>query len=1200
MRSYFKIRLLYFSFFGTALFAQTPVEYSLAVPTNTYQPAGVVKGPDGNLWYTKLGTGSDPVTGNPVASIGHIPTGGAPPVEFAIPSITIAGALSQPTPQGIAAGPNSTLWFTSPVTGSIGSVTTSGSFSTPLVTQYAPYSQPQWIVLGPDNQHMWFTDLGYIAFGAYPPSIGSIDTATNQVITFALPNPNSLPGVITVGPDSALWFIDYGTDAATGSIPQPSIGTLTTSGAIKEYQLTNSHTLGAQNFIAAGPDGALWFTTSDGYIGRITTAGALSYYPVPIPVGSTTTAAQGIVTGPDNAIWFAQESTNANTAVTSGQIGRFTPATAVFQQFAIPTPNDGQSPDPLAITVGPDNALWFTDNAANALGTVQPPFYLTCSYPGITAVNELYTASCVAANGVEPYTYSFIAAGTQPPPGLANAINPQTGNISGTPTTAGTYSFAAQATGSSGNTATLPLSLSVAPPLSISCNFLSVAAPQVGVPYLATCTASGGLPTYAFSISLGQLPGGLTLNVVSGVISGTPTQYGVIAPFTVQVSDSSLHTASQSVAGINILPPLLTISCRLSTLAEVGIAYSEGCTAKGGVPPYNFVLSTGSLPTVTDPNTGIVTGVLLNATTGAITGTPPVGTAGSYSFTVSVSDSGQRVQEPAQTVYTPQNSLTVLNPVLGVDCKFTTAAQVGRLYSTNCVVSNGTPPYAFSISQGSLPAALTINASTGVISGAPTAAGTTSFTVKVTDSESPIQTATQIVPRFAVEPNVLTIVTSTLPSGYVDTPYSANPTAAAGVQPLSWSVSAGTLPAGLSLNSTTGAVTGTPTAAGSSSFTLQVKDSTHTPQVTSQEFTVTMAGPVAPNYSEYPLPSQTGVFSIVTGPDGALWFTTADQSSGNQIGRITTGGIVTVEYPSPNALAAIAGGAGIAVGPDGTLWFAETDSDRIGQLTTSGASLDFGVPTANAKPQQIVVGADGALWFTEQGTSKIARLTTTDGVREYPTLTVASGPLGIVAGPDEALWFTEQSADRIGRITTAGVVTEYPIPTASSGPSGIAVGPDGALWFTETASAKIGRISITGAFSEYATPTAASGPQAITAGADGALWFTELAANQIGRITTDGVITEYPIPTAASGSQTIALGPDGAIWLGENAANKIARFNFVPQLSISCTVSTAALKVGDVYSAACSSTGGIEPLHLQAIRRVFTPWGGFESRHWSH
>jgi streptogramin lyase len=1173
--------LLCFLLFGAAVFAQTPAEYSLAVATNTTQPAGVAKGPDGNLWYTKQGTGSDPSTGNPIASVGYIPTSGGPPVEFAIPAITIAGALSQPNAQGIAAGPNGTLWFTSPITGSIGSVTTSGSFSTPLVTQYAPYSQPQWIVLGPDNEHLWFTDLGYIAFGAYPPSIGSIDAATNQIVTFALPNPNSLPGVIAVGPDAALWFIDYGTDAATGTNPQPSIGTITTSGSIKEYPLTNGHTLNAQSFITAGPDGALWFTTSDGYIGRITTAGSLTYYQIPVPGGSTSTVGQGIVTGPDSAIWLAQESTDASTAQTSGQIGRFTPATGVFQQFPIPTQSGGQSPNPLAIVVGPDNGLWFTDYATNSLGAIQPPFHVTCSYPASAAVNELYTGSCSAANGVEPYTYSFIpgsgAGGTPPPPGLANAINVQSGNISGTPTAAGTYSFAAQATDSAGQTTTFPLTVSVAPPLSLSCNFSSVAAPQVGVPYFATCTASGGLPAYAFSISAGQLPSGLTLNAVSGAISGAPTQYGIITPFTVQASDSGGHTASDSIMGINVLPPVLTISCRLSTLAEVGVAYSEGCTAKGGVPPYNFTLSTGSLPTVTDPNTGIVTGVKLGAATGAISGTPPAGTAGAYSFTVSVSDSGQKVQEPAQTAYTPQNNLTVLNPVLGIDCRFTAAAQVGRHYSTSCLVSNGTPPYTFSISKGSLPATLTIASGTGVISGMPTAAGTTSFTVKVTDSESTPQTAIQIVPRFVVEPTVLTIVTASLPNGFVNTPYSGNPIAEAGVPPFSWSVSAGTLPAGLHLNATTGAVTGTPSTAAVSSFTLQVKDSSRVAQTTSHQFNVTISGAVAPNYSEYALPGDSGVSSLVSGPDDALWFTTTDESSGNQIGRITTGGVVTVEFPAPNALATKAGGAGIAVGPDGALWFAETDSNRIGQITTTGASIDFGVPTVNSQPQQIVVGADGALWFTEEGTSKIARLTTTDGVTEYPTLTAASAPLGIVAGPDEALWFTENAANRIGRITTAGVVTEYVIPTAASEPSGIAVGPDGALWFTESATSKIGRIAITGTFTEYVTPSAASGPQAITAGADGALWFTELSANRIGRITTDGVVTEYPIPTGASGAQTITLGPDGAIWLGENAGNQIARFTFVPVLNMSCSVSTSALQVGKAYSATCTSTGGIQP-----------------------
>ena len=241
-------------------------------------------------------------------------------------------------------------------------------------------------------------------------------------------------------------------------------------------------------------------------------------------------------------------------------------------------------------------------------------------------------------------------------------------------------------------------------------------------------------------------------------------------------------------------------------------------------------------------------------------------------------------------MYTPQETLTVLNPVLGIDCKFTSAAQAGHPFSTSCLVSNGTSPYTFSISQGSLPAALTIDSRSGVISGTPGAAGTTSFTVKATDSESPAQTAVQIVPRFVVEPNVLTIMTATLPNGFVNTPYSGNPIAEAGVQPFSWSVSAGTLPGGLSLNSTTGRSYRYAHSRRLFSFTLQVKDSSHVQQVTSQEFSLMIAGTVAPNYSEYPLPSESGVSSVITGPDGALWFTTADQSYGNEIGPVTTGG----------------------------------------------------------------------------------------------------------------------------------------------------------------------------------------------------------------------------------------------------------------------------------------------------------------------
>jgi virginiamycin B lyase len=258
---------------------------------------------------------------------------------------------------------------------------------------------------------------------------------------------------------------------------------------------------------------------------------------------------------------------------------------------------------------------------------------------------------------------------------------------------------------------------------------------------------------------------------------------------------------------------------------------------------------------------------------------------------------------------------------------------------------------------------------------------------------------------------------------------------------------------------------------------------------------------------------------IVTGPDGALWFT--EPGAKPKIGRITTSGLIS-EYTIP----AGSNAGGIAAGPDGAVWFTEQFPPKIGRISTAGVITQYPLHAPYRTPQGIVAGPDGALWFTED--EKIGRITTKGVVVEYsiPTSDMMSGDIqngtgSIVAGPDGALWFTEMekhranphssmfSADfrsgaKIGRITTSGVVTEYAMPPNSE-LAGIAAGPDGALWFTEHGRGKIGRITTSGVITEYATSTANSGPHdsqtgpgSIVAGPDGALWFTD--STKIGRL----------------------------------------------------------------------------------------------------
>src|SRR5258708_27229615 len=122
------------------------------------------------------------------------------------------------------------------------------------------------------------------------------------------------------------------------------------------------------------------------------------------------------------------------------------------------------------------------------------------------------------------------------------------------------------------------------------------------------------------------------------------------------------------------------------------------------------------------------------------------------------------------------------------------------------------------------PAGLDLSASTGIISGTPTESGAFSLTARVADSASPAQKTSATI-SLVVAPASLTIISSTLPSGTSGTAYSSALQASGGTPTYTWSVTSGSLPAGLTLATTNGATSGTPTATGTSSFTATVTDS---------------------------------------------------------------------------------------------------------------------------------------------------------------------------------------------------------------------------------------------------------------------------------------------------------------------------------------------------------------------------------------
>jgi hypothetical protein len=158
------------------------------------------------------------------------------------------------------------------------------------------------------------------------------------------------------------------------------------------------------------------------------------------------------------------------------------------------------------------------------------------------------------------------------------------------------------------------------------------------------------------------------------------------------------------------------------------------------------------------------------------------------------------------------SSATPPPPPLSIATTMLPGGQVGNSYSATLAAAGGLAPYTWSHAGGALPAGLSLNAGAGVLAGFPSASvAGVSLSFTVTDSSKPAQSKATSLP-LTIVPAALNVTTTSLPNGQIDVPYSAIVAAAGGTPPYNWTLTSGALPAGLSLNAASGAITGTPTA----------------------------------------------------------------------------------------------------------------------------------------------------------------------------------------------------------------------------------------------------------------------------------------------------------------------------------------------------------------------------------------------------
>ncbi len=677
-------------------------------------------------------------------------------------------------------------------------------------------------------------------------------------------------------------------------------------------------------------------------------------------------------------------------------------------------PVAGVAPGSATITASTSNPL-FTVTGTGVAVTVTAGLAITCptNTTGTQGV-AFSTGLLTLVGGTGPFTFAIV--GTLP---MGLSLNTSNGTVSGIPTAAGTFSV--KVTDSTNATAT-SCAFTINGPIAITCpaNTTGTQGVSFSIPALSV---TGGTTPLTFSI-VGTLPTGLTLNTTSGAVSGVPSAAGT---FSIKATDA--HGAVATSCPFTINGPI-SITCPTTTTGTQGVPFSiSALTVAGGTAPLTFSI-VGTLPA----------GLSLNTGTGAVSGTP----SATGSFTIKVTD--------AQGATATSCAFTINGPI-SITCPTTTTGTQGVPFSSPAlVVGGGTGPYTFSI-VGTLPAGLSLNTGNGAISGTPGAAG--SFNVKVTDASGATATSCAF--------NITGTISITCPTNTMGTQGASfnSPalTVTGGTAPFTFSI-VGTLPAGLSLNTGNGAISGIPTATGS--FTVKATDAQG---VTATSCLFTINGPISITcpanttgtqgvfFSSPALVVGGGTapytFSIVGGAQGLL-----DRRIRGQIQRRSS-----AQLPAGLILNTVTGAVSGTPSASGTFTIQVTDAN--------GAVASSCVFTINAAPS---ITCPANTMGTQGVSFNTGALTVTGGTKPLTFSIVGTLPAGLslnagdgtVSGiPTAAGSFTVKVTDAQGATATSCPFTiNGPIsitcPTTTTGTQGVSfntgpltvVGGTGSLTFS--------------------------------------------------------------------------------------------------------------------------------------------------------
>ncbi len=438
----------------------------------------------------------------------------------------------------------------------------------------------------------------------------------------------------------------------------------------------------------------------------------------------------------------------------------------------------------------------------------------------------------IAANGgVQPYTFSLMP-GSSMPPGLTFTNGNAVGLIQGTPTAPGSYNFTVQVTDS------------FTPPFKISQTFTlnvlnGLVLPITTLPdavqniaYTEYLLPAGGTPPYHFVLGPNSsMPPGMRLDTTTGKVYGTPTT--ITAPFydplLVTITDSASPPASITPFVTITVQPLLSFQTTTLPDSARGLNYGGTISVTGGRAPYTMQVISGTLP---DGLASTPFGSGFN-----VSGVPT--TDGLFTFTVRVSDA-------YETPSTVTNNFQIrISDQMMLSGPIQAQTLYSQSFTTTFPVTGGFPPYIWSMNTtgpGTTPPGFTFDTTTGTLTKTGNGQSFTSV-INVHDSSSPALTANYLVFSLTVYQK-LGIITNSLPPIATGSTTWLGMASTGGAFPYQWTVSSGSVPPGMTFGTIggNGTISGSPTNAGSYTFTLSISDgNTGTlHQTTSQQLTLTV------------------------------------------------------------------------------------------------------------------------------------------------------------------------------------------------------------------------------------------------------------------------------------------------------------------------------------------------------------------------